>query len=87
MPTNRTANAIEIGLSAPTIHNPSAAVTASPAVMLRNTARMMRGDLSASHRMVSTTMMVPIAFSAAWSLMVANSSSWIGIAPVSRSRA
>ncbi len=70
MPTNSTANAIEIGLSAPTIRNPIAAVMASPMKMLMNTARMIFGDLSASHRMVSTTTMVPSAFSAAWSLRV-----------------
>ena len=60
---------------------------ASPMEMLRNTARMIFGDFSASHRIMSTTMMVPIAFSVAWSFSVPNSSSWIATAPVSRTRA
>ena len=59
-PTNSTANATEIRFSAPTIIKPSAAVTAKPTARLRNTARMIRGECSASQRITSTMMMVPM---------------------------
>ena len=46
---------------------------------------MMRNQRSASHRMRSTTAIVTVALSAAFSLIVANSSSAIGTGPVRRS--
>ena len=52
-----------------------------------NTARMIFGEFSASHRMTSTMTTVPIAFGNAPSCKVANSSSWIATGPVSRTRA
>jgi len=87
MPMNSTAKAIEIGLSAVVIHRPSAAVITSPAKVARKTARMIRGERSASHRISSTTATVPRMFATAPSLSVPNSSSWIATSPVSRTRA
>ena len=54
---------------------------------LTNTAKMIRHQRNASHRMNSTTAIVIAALSAAFSLMVANSSSFIGTGPVRRTRA
>ena len=52
-----------------------------------NTAKMMRHQRNAIHRMNSTTAIVSVALSAAFSLIVANSSSFIGTGPVKRNRA
>ena len=48
---------------------------------------MIRGECSASHRMISTMTMVPMTLTTAPSWTVANSSSAIGTGPVSRTRA
>ena len=66
---------------------PIAAVTDSPTTRQTKTARMMRAQRSAIHRMNSTTAIVTEALRTAFSLIVANSSSAIGTGPVSRSRA
>jgi hypothetical protein len=66
---------------------PAAAVIESPTTKHMNTAKMMRNQRSASQRMNSTTAMVTVALSAAFSLMVANSSSAMATGPVSRTRA
>ncbi len=81
---NSTAKATEIRLSAPTIMRPTAAVIANPTARLIETARMMRYDFSASHRMSSTTPSVTAPLRKAPSLSVPNSSSAIGTGPVSR---
>ena len=60
---------------------------ARPMTRQTKTAKMMRAQRSASHRITSTIAIVTVAFSAAFSLMVENSSSAIGTGPVSRSRA
>ena len=59
----------------------------SPTTRLTNTAKMMRTQRSAIHRMNSTIAMVTVALSPAFSLIVANSSSAIGTGPVRRSGA
>ena len=66
---------------------PSAAVVASPTKRLMNTAKISRADLSASHRMTSTTTTVPTPLTSAPCCTVANSSSAIGTEPVRRTRA
>ena len=81
---NRTANATEIRLSAPTSANPIAMVIERPTSRLMNTARMSRPERNASHRMVSTTRIVPAVLTKAPSWTVAYSSSAIGTGPVSR---
>ena len=83
-PTNRTANATEIGLSASTIHSPTAAVTISPTTRLTKTARMMRAFFSASHSTPQTSSDVTTAFRSAPSAMVSNSSSDRTTDPVRR---
>ena len=65
--------------------SPIAAVIERPTSRLTNTARMMRDDRSASHRMVSTTTMVAAVLTNAPSFRVAYSSSAIATGPVSRS--
>ena len=86
-PTNSTKNATEITLKAPTRRSPAAAEMASPANRLSATALMMRNERSASHRITSTASKVSVALSAAFCLMVPNSSSSIGMRPVWRTRA
>ena len=83
-PTNSTANATEIGLSAPTIHSPTAAVRISPTTRLTSTAKMMRAFLSASHSTRQTSSDVTTALSSAPSAMVSNSSSDSTTDPVRR---
>src|SRR5436189_190374 len=53
-PTNSTKNATEIKLNAPTRNKPQATEIARPTVMLTTTAKMMRNERSASHRITST---------------------------------
>ena len=65
--------------------SPIAAVTERPTNRLMNTARMMRGERKASHRMVNTTTMVAVVLTTAPSFKVAYSSSAIATGPVSRS--
>ena len=84
---NSTANAVEIGLSGPTSQNPSADVTERPTKMLITTAAMILSDFSAGHKISRTTATVAIVLGTTPSLSVANSSSWIGTGPVSRTRA
>ena len=81
---NNTMNATEIMFSAPTIIRPSAAVMTSPTNSVMNTAAIMRPERSASHRMTSTTMKVPMPLSTAPSFTDANSSSASGCSPVRR---
>ena len=64
-PTNSTANATEIRFSAPTIIKPRAVVTIRPSEIVNATAPMIFGECSASHRMNSTTMIVPIPLASA----------------------
>jgi len=64
---------------------PTAAVIERPTAMQMNTAKMIRIQRKASHKMRSTMAMVAVALSTAFSLIVANSSSAIGTGPVSRS--
>ena len=52
-----------------------------------NTAAISLSERSASHRIKSTMAKVMVPLSAAFSLIVANSSSAIGTGPVSRTRA
>ena len=59
----------------------------NPTARLMNTARMIRHQRSAIQRMNSTTAMVRTALSPAFSLIVANWSSFIGTGPVRRTRA
>ena len=86
-PTNSTKNATEIKLNAPTRNRPHATETARPSVMLTATAKMMRNDRSASHRMRRTASSDAVALRPAFCLRVPNSSSSIGIRPVWRTRA
>ena len=86
-PTNSTKNATEIRLNAPTRNKPHAAETARPAVMLTATAKMMRNERSASHRITSTARSDTVALRPAFCLSVPNSSSSIGTSPVWRTRA
>ena len=81
---NRTANATEIRLSAPTIAKPIAAVMVRPTNKLRATAKMIPNERRASHRMVSTTRMVTAVLTKAPSCRVAYSSSAIATGPVRR---
>src|SRR5712672_2189662 len=83
-PMNRTAKATEIRLSAPTKANPIAAVMERPTIKLTKTAKMIRHDRKASHRMVSTMMMVADVLTKAPSFRVAYSSSAIATGPVGR---
>ena len=78
---------MEIRLSAPTKANPTAAVMERPTIRLKKTARMIRGERKASHRMVNTTRMVRVVLTNAPSLRVAYSSSAIATVPVSRTGA
>ena len=84
---NSTANAIESRFKEPTIINPSAVVIDRPMKRLTNTAKMIFAECSASQRMNSTTMTVPIPFMITPSCTVAYSSFAIGTGPVSRTRA
>ena len=84
---NRTANATEIGLKAPTSINPVIAVIAKPMSSATTTATMIRNDRNASHKMSRTTANVIAPLAAAPSFTVANSSFSIGTGPVSRTRA
>ena len=86
-PTKSTKNATEIRLSAPTRNRPQAAETARPSVMLTATAKMIRAERNASHRIARTASSDAVAFNPAFCLTVANSSSSIGMSPVRRTRA
>ncbi len=83
MPTNSTAKATEIKLSAPTIMIPTAAVAARPTTTLKVTERTIRPDFKARQMMKRTIKEVATALSPAPSAIVANSSSAIGTRPVS----
>ena len=84
---NSTAKATEIRLNRPISSSPTAAVIGRPTRRLTNTANISLGLRKASHRMNSTMAKVIAPLSAAFSLMVANSSSAIATGPVSRTRA
>src|SRR5258707_5258943 len=81
---NGTAKATEMGLSAPTIAKPIAAVMDRPTNKLTATAKMMPNERKASQRMVSTTTMVTAVLTNAPSSRVAYSSSAIAPRPVRR---
>ena len=81
---NRTAKAIEIRLTAPTMAKPIAAVMNKPTNRLMATARMIPNERKASQRMVSTTTIVTAVLTYAPSSNVAYSSSAIATGPVSR---
>src|SRR6266403_2211378 len=83
-PMNRTANATEIRFKEPTIIKPSAAVIASPTISVMKTARMMRAERSANHRITRTVTIVRIELTNAPSRTVENSSSAMATGPVSR---
>ena len=83
-PTNSTANAIEIGLKAPTSRMPAAAVTIRPTARLTMTAATSRSDRSESHRIKITIAPVIKLLSARPSFTLRNSSSEIGTGPVRR---
>ena len=82
MPTNNTAKATEIKLSAPTIMSPTAAVAARPATTLKATARTIRADFKALQTIKRTIKAVTAALRPAPSATFANSSSAIGTRPV-----
>ncbi len=86
-PTNSTANAIESRFSEPTIISPSAVVIDNPINRLTNTAKMILAECSASQRMISTTITVPMPLTRAPFWTVAYSSLAIGTGPVSLTRA
>ena len=86
-PTNSTANATDSRFSEPTSQRPTAVVIDRPTNKLRNTAKMILPECSASQRMINTTTTVPMPLVIAPSWTVAYSSLAIGIGPVSRTRA
>ncbi len=80
---NSTRNATEIRLSAPTRNRPNAAEAASPAEIVTTTAKMMRPQRNASHRISPTAAIDIAALSPAFLVNVAKPSSLIGTSPVS----
>src|SRR5215472_10152306 len=86
-PTNSAKKPTEITLKAPTRKSPQATEIASPIVMLTATAPMIRSERRASQRIARTARIDAAAFSPAFCLTAPNSSSSIGISPVTRTRA
>ena len=86
-PTNSTKNAIDIRLNECAMMSATAVVIDRPMASVISTARMIRGECNASHRMKITIRIVAMPLSSAPSCTVPNSSLAIGTGPVSRTRA
>ncbi len=82
-----TKNASEMRFNVPTTNRPAAAEIASPTIRQIETAKMSRNERSANHRMISTALKDSANCSPAFSLIIPNSSSSIGMRPVWRARA